>query len=204
MKKYLATVAAMALFLTSTSVAMADEGTSSSSAVNGAYVGVLGGANWDDVISSPYVDNKTGYVIGAVVGTHVRAVPGLRLEAELSDRLNEVDLCGGYLTADHETLALMGNVVYDLPVKVGPFQPYALAGLGWAQSTATFEDVSIARAEASGVAWQLGAGVNTEIAEGITAGVGYRYFQGPEIEVFGNELSDGSNHAVLATVNFAL
>jgi opacity protein-like surface antigen len=46
--------------------------------------------------------------------------------------------------------------------------------------------------------------MNWKVADGVTAGVGYRYFQGPELEFLGNELSDGSNHSVVASVSFAL
>lgn len=169
----------------------------------GSYVGVYGGANRDDVITSKFVDDNSGYAVGAVVGTHVNAVKGLRIEADLSNRSNDVDIFGGKLSAQHETTAILGNVVYDVPVDLGPVHPYVLAGVGYAKTTATFEDVSLLKLESSGVAWQLGAGVNTQIADGVTAGVGYRYLQGPAIEVLNTELSDGSNHSLVASVNFA-
>lgn len=169
----------------------------------GSYVGVYGGANWDDVITSKFVDDNSGYAVGAVVGTHVNAVKGLRIEADLSNRSNDVDIFGGKLSAQHETTAILGNVVYDVPVDLGPVHPYVLAGVGYAKTTATFEDVSLLKLESSGVAWQLGAGVNTQIADGVTAGVGYRYLQGPAIGVLNTELSDGSNHSLVASVNFA-
>lgn len=168
----------------------------------GFYVSAYGGANWDDVISAPFVEDNTGSVIGATVGTSVDSVPGLRLEADLSFRQNDVDLFGGFITAQHDTVALMGNVVYDLPVKLGPVHPYVLAGVGYAQTEATFEDVALLKLESSGVAWQLGAGLNTNITDTITAGIGYRYFNAPEIEVLGLELSDGTNHSVVAQVAF--
>ena len=203
MKNYLKAAAAVAvsigLLIGLTEVASAD-GVAS---IGGSYVGIYGGANWDDVISSPFVNNKTGYTVGAVVGTHVNAVKGLRIEADLSNRSNDVDIFGGAITAQHETTSILGNVVYDVPVDLGPVHPYVLGGVGYAKTTATFENVSLLKLEASGVAWQLGAGINTEIAPGITAGVGYRYLQGPAIEVLNTELSDGSNSSVVASVNFA-
>lgn len=170
----------------------------------GSYVGAYGGANWNDLVSTPLADSNTGVVIGGVIGTKVPAVPGLRIEADVSYRTNEIDIFGGAITADHETVALLGNAVYDLPVDLGPVRPYVLAGVGFAQTQATFENVALLRLEASGVAYQLGAGINTELAPGVTAGVGYRYFVGPEIEVLGLQLSDGSNHSVVASLNFAL
>ena len=132
----------------------------------------------------------------------MNAVKGLRIEADLSNRSNDVDIFGGAITAQHETTSILGNVVYDVPVDFGPVHPYVLGGVGYAKTTATFENVSLLKLEASGVAWQLGAGVNTEIAPGITAGVGYRHFEGPAIEVLNTQLSDGGNDSVIASVNF--
>lgn len=176
---------------------------SAPSSAKDTYFGVYGGANWNDVIESPIVEDNSGTVLGGVVGFKVNQVPGLRLELDVSYRTNEVDVLGGFINADHETTALLGNVVYDLPTVVAGGRPYVLAGLGVASTEATFENVSLLKLEASGVAWQLGTGMNWAVADGITAGVGYRYFQGPELEVLGLELSDGSNHSVVASVNFA-
>ncbi len=173
----------------------------------GFYVGTYGGLAWDDVISHPKVSDHAGYVVGGVVGTRIDAVPGLRIEADVSFRQNDVDVgpfgCCFKIVASHETFALLGNAVYDIPVKMGPVTPYVLAGMGYANTSATFENLSIAQLEASGFAWQLGAGLNTRLAETVVLGVGYRYLQAPDIEVFGTQLSDGSNHAVVAELKFA-
>jgi opacity protein-like surface antigen len=173
------------------------------SMAKGFYTSAYGGANWDDVISSDFVDSNTGFVIGGTLGTSVDSVPGLRIEADASFRQNQIDLCGGYLTADHDTYALMANVAYDIPANLGPVHPYVLAGIGYGHTEATFENVSLAKLESSGVAWQLGAGLNTTVADGVTAGVGYRYFVGPELNVFGSNVSDGSNHSLVAQVSFS-
>lgn len=186
-------IAATAAFLLVPSAAKAE----------GWYVGAYGGANWDDVISTPFVSDNTGYVIGGVVGTGVSAVPGMRIEADMSFRQNDVDVkIGPGIDVSHDTFALMGNVVYDLPVNIGPMVPYAMAGVGYGHTEATFENIALAKLEASGVAWQLGAGVNTQLADNVTLGVGYRYFSGPEIEILGTQLSDGTNHSVVAQLTF--
>jgi opacity protein-like surface antigen len=203
MKNYLKTAAVVALSVGLTLGLTGAASADGKALTGGSYIGLYGGANWDDVISSKFVDDNSGYTVGAVVGTRVNAVKGLRIEADLSTRQNDVDIFGGKISAQHETNAILGNVVYDVPVELGPVHPYVLAGLGYAKTTATFEDVSLLKLEASGVAWQLGAGINTQIADGVTAGVGYRYMQGPAIEVLNTELSDGSNHSVVASVNFA-
>ena len=171
----------------------------------GSYVGVYGGANWNDVIEVPFVDTDTGYVVGGVLGTSVPSVKGLRIEGDLSFRQNEVDIAG-FLKANYDTTALLGNVVYDFPSNpaFGGLQPYALFGAGYAKTEVTFENVGLLKLENSGFAWQLGAGVGTELADGVNLDVGYRYFQGPSLEVLGTELSDGSSDSVVATVRFAL
>jgi opacity protein-like surface antigen len=171
-------------------------------ALAGSYTGVYGGVNFDDVINAPFVDDNTGVVGGAVVGTDLKAVPGLRLEADLSFRQNDVDV--GPISASHETTALMANVVYELPLAVKPIKPYVMVGVGYAATSATFESVGLLKLEASGLAYQAGAGVEVDVADGITAGLGYRYFQSEAIEVLGTELSDGSNHSLVASLRFAL
>lgn len=170
------------------------------------YMGVYGGWNQSDVISVPFVDRQGGHVVGGVFGT-TTGISGLRFEADLSFRQNEVEILGGFLNADHDTTAIMGNVAYDLPFGIGPITPYVLAGVGYANTKATFEDVALLRLEASGVAWQLGGGFNTSIS-GVTVGVGYRYLQAPELDPLAGfglpELSDGTNHSVVAEMRFAL
>jgi opacity protein-like surface antigen len=177
---------------------------SSIASANDWYAGVYGGANWDDVIDQKFVDNKTGSVVGGVVGRNIPAVTGLRAELDVAFRSNEVEIFGGKLSADHDTFTVMGNVVYDAPVFLGPFQPYALMGVGYGHTEATFENVSLLKLENSGLAWQFGVGLNARVAEGVTAGVGYRYLRTADIEVLGTELSDGSNNSIVAELKFAL
>lgn len=169
------------------------------------YTSVYGGANWDDVISAEGVSENTGYVIGGTVGKRIPAVSGLRLELDLAFRQNEVDIdwCEDF-TVDHNVTTLLGNLVYEPGVVIGPLHPYVLAGIGYGHSEARFEDISVASVESSGIAWQLGAGVNTEIADGVAFGIGYRYLQAPAIEVFGTEVADGGHHSAVAQLTFAL
>ena len=170
---------------------------------DGWYSSVYGGWNQDDVISAKGVDGQSGYVIGGTVGKTVPAVPGLRIEADVSFRQNEVDVFK-FISADHDTTSVLVNAAYDLPLTIAKGRPYVLAGVGVAKTEATFEDVALLKLESSGVAYQLGTGMNWTIADGIQAGVGYRYFQGPDLSVLGTELSDGSNHSVVAQLSFAL
>jgi len=171
----------------------------------GLYVGAYGGANWDDVLSATGVSDNTGYLIGATLGTQVKAIPGLRIEADISFRQNDVDIDWGYpIKVAHNTFALMGNAVYDAPFSLGPIHPYLLAGVGYGHTEAIFEDVSILKLESSGLAYQLGGGINTSLADGVTLGVGYRYLKTEPLEVLAHELSDGSSHSLIAELRFAL
>lgn len=165
----------------------------------GFYVQGYGGANWDDVINTPVVKETTGAVIGGAVGTSINAVPGLRVEADVSFRTNEVDV--GPLVIDHNTTAIMGNLVYDLPLDIRVV-PYVLAGVGYAHTEGTLENISLITVESSGVAFQLGGGFNYAVGDGVSVGVGYRYFKAPDIDVFGTNLSSGDNHSFVATVTF--
>jgi opacity protein-like surface antigen len=172
---------------------------------SGFYVGTYGGANWDSVTEFSGVTTDTGAVIGGTVGTGLKAVPGLRVEADISFRQNVTDValgCCFAVSADHDTWALMGNVAYDLRLFDG-ITPYALFGAGYASTQATFENIALARLESAGIAWQTGVGVNVAVADGVTVGAGYRYFDGPSLTVLGTELSSGANHAVLGEVRFA-
>ena len=171
----------------------------------GFYVGTYGGANWDDVINTPGVSDNTGYVVGGVVGTNIKSVPGLRVEADLSFRQNDVDIDWYVpLKASHETFAVMANAVYELPFSVNVIKPYVMAGIGYGHSEAILEDISLVKVESSGVAYQLGAGITAPLTDDITFGLGYRYLKTEPLEVFGQELSDGSNHSVVASLNFSL
>lgn len=165
------------------------------------YTSLYGGGNWNNVIDAPFVEAQPGLVIGGTVGRNL-AVPGLRIEADLSYRHNEVELFGGAINADHDTTGLMMNAVYDLGA--GPVKPYLLVGIGYAHSEAVFESVSILKLEASDVAFQAGVGLNAPLFPGARIGVGFRVFKGPAIEVLGTELSDGVNKSVVGSLSFDL
>jgi len=165
------------------------------------YASVFGGVNRNSVIQIPGVMDETGGVFGGAVGKSITAIPGLRVEGEFSYRTNDVDVFS-FVTAQHETTAAMFNVAYDFGN--GPVKPYIMAGGGYAHTQATFENISLLRLEASDLAFQAGAGASVPIVPGVRFGVGYRYFQGPVIEVFGLELSDGQNHSLIGSLSFDL
>lgn len=166
------------------------------------YASIYGGVNRNSVIELPFVKDETGHVIGGTVGKGIAAIPGLRIEVDLSHRSNDVEVFSS-LTANHETTGLLFNVAYDFTTN-GPVKPYLLVGAGYAHTQATFESISLLRLEASDLAFQLGAGAQAPLFPGARIGIGYRYFQGPVIEVFGTELSDGVNHSLIGTLSFDL
>lgn len=166
------------------------------------YASVYGGFNWDGVEDSKFVDSETGSVAGVTLGKSIGVVPGLRMEVDLSTRNNEGSALK-FLSFDHETTAIMVNVAYDIPVKF-PVTPYVLAGIGYADSSVTVENLDLATISKSGVAYQLGAGFNYQVTDGIKAGLGYRYLKTQDIDVLGFEVDSGSNHSVVAQMTFAL
>jgi opacity protein-like surface antigen len=165
------------------------------------YASIYGGANWNSVIDVPFVDSQDGHVIGGTVGRKVASIPGLRVEADISYRTNDVEILA-FLTAKHETTGVMANLVYD--IGGGPVRPYVLVGGGYAHTEATFESISLLKLESGDIAYQLGGGVQFEVVTGARIGVGYRFFQGPEVEVLGLELSDGENHSAIGSLSFDL
>lgn len=165
------------------------------------YVGAYGGGNWSDAITHPAVNVQTGYVVGGVLGVDVPAVPGLYVELDTSFRQNEVNV--GPLKVDHDTTAVLANMLYQFPLDF-PVRPYLLAGAGYGHSEATLENISIISVESSGLAWQVGGGISARLTDGVTMGAGYRFLQAPSIDVLGTQLSDGTNHSVVAELRVAL
>lgn len=176
----------------------------------GFYVGAYGGANWNSFdVDEKWVQSQAdvGYVIGGVVGTSIDALPGVRIEADLNYRSNDLDttICDTPLIVTDETWALLGNIVYDIPVEVGGIRPYALAGIGYGSRTVGIDYTPVS-VNNTGLVWQVGAGLNTEVAQGVTFGVGYRYFDAPDFDVAptGGFHDAGTNHSVIASLTFAM
>lgn len=190
------------------------------------YFSFLGGANFQQdrsvfisditTSASSHVDPNTGFVLGAAVGTHLdRWLRGLRAEIEASYRRNEADGnwfvdtffsdAGGPLDANVSTFAVLANVWYDIDVG-HKWVPYLGGGVGWGRTkfnavladTSGFGGTTSLSVENSGFAYQVGGGINYEVQDGVSLGVGYRYFRGPEIK--GNVFV-GKNGFVTLPVN---
>lgn len=189
------------------------------------YVKMFGGANWVADTNLTAIDasntsdtmtwsigGDTGWVVGGAVGYDLNEIlRGWRTELEVSYRENQRD--GGWTTntfggsafgnldIDHTSLAVMANAWYEFPI--AGVSPYIGGGIGWARSRfkGTY-DISVGtdvpfEFENNGFAWQLGAGVNFPVKPGVTLGLGYRYFRGPQVTVesYGQVLGGPSNAA---------
>ena len=191
------------------------------------YVDVGGGANWIHDQAARTTRNTTfaewfgmqssgdtGFVLTAANGAHLDSlVHGFRVELEASYRRNSADGVWGSSTPrmsmpsvgnlefDESTWAVLANAWYD--VDLGSFRPYIGGGAGWAETK--LEGRYFGRNprrlidfSGDGFAWQLGAGINFEISENTTIGIGYRYFSSPDVEILPPNLS---NRAIDGSVN---
>lgn len=175
-------------------------------------------------------EHEAGFLLGGALGTRLDEVlPGLRLEVEASWRRNDIagrfhenDFFGnrnGILDADQSTFAVMANIWYDIDLG-GKLVPYFGGGAGWARTQAdgvfyrTAVTPGISQTfdvDGSGFAWQLGAGLKYPIDDGVTLGVNYRYFRGPDIDnnvfIGKHDLPvafERENHAVTLDLTFDL
>jgi opacity protein-like surface antigen len=219
--------------LASTAVAAMLLATPANAAGSGWYVSLSGGANWmseegfiastttDTLTFSP--DSDAGWIVAGAVGLSLdNVVKGLRAEAEVGYRQHQVDgvwassdggTDSGTLDYDHSTLSIMANVWYDF--SIAGVDPYIGGGIGWAESELdglfVGGDVPAFTASESGFAWQLGAGINFDIAPNMKLGVGYRYMEAPEVSVGAPSLANGvagdvesGNHAALVSLTFGM
>lgn len=185
-------------------------GTGTASA-DGLYLNIFAGANLQNDISGAqgttttftnyFGDDQGGFVIGGTVGMPLDFAKGFRLEGEFSWRDNDangrfaaasslIGTSSGILETSVSTFSLLANLWYDIDFG-GKLVPYVGGGVGWGWSKAegTFYRTTPATGtpyaydvDDSGFVWQLGAGLQYPIQDGMKLGLGYRYFRGPEID----------------------
>jgi len=185
------------------------------------YFSVLGGANWvedERILTSNstlgHFDFDTGFIIGGAFGIHMdQWLRGLSLELEAAYRRNEIT--GHYTTFSNvtgtinghvSTFSVMANAWYEIDVG-SKVRPYLGGGVGWARvhneqfwvssnAVGTFTTTG----DNAGFAFQLGVGFNYEVMAGVDLGLGYRYFDGPNIAAYngnnGPDHIDNINHTV--------
>ena len=125
----------------------------------------------------------------------------------LASAISAQAITGGAIDANLSTFSLMANLWYEFDIGM-KFKPYFGGGVGWARTKldGVFEEpvrltqVNAAAinpfdgfdVERNGFAYQLGAGITSEIVPGTRLGIGYRYFDGPNVDLdFGNFQSLG-------------
>jgi outer membrane autotransporter protein len=221
--------------LASTAIAVLALSAPAQAAGNGWYVNLSGGANWlsDEGFSASTVgsdtltfapDSDTGWMISGAVGLSLHnMVQGLRVEAEVAYRDNQVDgvwasstapgTDAGLLDYEHSTLSVMANVWYDFAL--GNVRPYIGGGVGWAETEleGAFLGGTTPAINHSddGFAWQLGAGVNFDISPNVQLGLGYRYFEGPEVNLGAPFAPNGAsgdvenqNHSAVVSLTYGM
>ncbi len=119
--------------------------------------------------------------------THITSHIRTGGEGSTTDTLSAQGTISGHMS----TFAIMANVWYDIDIG-SKVKPYVGGGVGWARSrvafvalTTTFNTSATGFAnERNGFAYQLGAGVKYEIMRDTSIGIGYRYFRGPDVNIF--------------------
>ncbi len=126
-----------------------------------------------------YIDFNNGADYGleddwmGAIGAGYAFAGGLRVEGELSYRTNALDTYPADITAT----SAMGNLYYDFN-RGGRFEPYVGVGIGVTdlEFDGTPESIDV------GAAWQALAGVAIGLTDRLDLDIGYRYFQGIELE----------------------
>ncbi len=173
-------------------------------------------------------DPDTGFIVGGAIGMSFgHMVSGLRGEVEVAYRQSKLDgiwttnvgtptnVSSGTIDADHSTFSVMANVWYDFDL--GGVSPYIGGGIGWAETEIDGQLVGDPVGDGpfdfsdNGFAWQLGGGINFDISPNVKLGVGYRYFEGPDVTI--NSLHplnsavadiDNTNHTALVNLTFGM
>ncbi|MBY0448876.1 MAG: outer membrane beta-barrel protein [Hyphomonadaceae bacterium] len=148
--------------------------------------GVFSG--FDDVSGfddTPGADLETGFQVFGGFGVQNVLFPGLRLELEGLFANNGLDDFDNLQT---RTVGGFGNLLYQ--IKLGPVQPYVGGGAGWGSSRVELDDDAgeigfndgDPNVSDGGFMWQAKAGFAVPVRRNLTIDIGYRYFNGAEIE----------------------
>ena len=161
---------------------------------NDLYVSLFVGGVWTPEFRGEYfgdyidVTTDVGYALGIAVGTKV--FDALRLEVELSGTSNSMSEVfaswNGVVQDDFDgsvsALYLLGSAWYDIDLG-GGITPYLGGGLGVGFVKADFEQWGDWELDGAGLAFQLGAGVQVDVADGIALDLGYRFKAVPGLTV---------------------
>lgn len=188
----------------------------------GWYLSIFGGGVWANNVEADdgTVDDgqifdfgtDIGWLVGAAVGT--RFTDNLRGEIEVSTGslgINDVTIDGtGPFAVDGSasTTYLLGNVWFDIDTGSG-FTPYVGAGLGAGFISADASSGAplnyTTELEGWGLAYQVGAGVQVDVADGIALDLGYRWKSIVNAELEGpvdDAVVNTGSHVVQAGLTF--
>jgi OOP family OmpA-OmpF porin len=126
---------------------------------------------------APFDVELDSAVLGSLAFGHTLG-QGWRIEGETALRQNEFDV--DTTSGDADAISVLANVAHDFN-RDGVFQPYIGAGIGFAQVNIDIGDVG--EDDATGFAYQIGAGIGFKLSERFTLDVGYRYFAAPDLSV---------------------
>lgn len=166
-------------------------GSHSGASAQSIYYGLHGGLNLshDSDGTSGGVTTESvydpGFAVGGFAGYDLGS--GLRIEGELTYRVNDVDTVGGInLDGDFSSLAFMANGFYDFEVGGSPFVPYFGGGIGAAIVSANdigSSGLTIVDDDDTVFAYQLSVGVGYELSPTVTLTADYRYFATADAEI---------------------
>jgi opacity protein-like surface antigen len=157
-------------------------------------------------------DLDGGFIIGGAIGTTLHQ--NLRGEIEFSYIQADVDSFIGIPLPDDASATsagynLLANLWYDFDTN-GGFTPYIGGGVGFGKTEVNSDGVDD-NVTASGLLYQLGAGVKVDVAKNIALDLGYRYrvLSDADTEINGvvppasvSVTTDAVNHIVQAGVTF--
>ncbi len=188
------------------------------------YVGAKAGGNWaghdtrlrTNSFAAPIAGNAQyddGYV-GALNGGYAFN-NGFDLELEGAMRYNDVNSVrgiGGQARGSMRDYAVMGNVLYHLPVQDWglPFSPYVGVGAGMAdyapyhiRSDNMPYPAYVGGPDKWGFAYQAIAGVSYKVADNIDLSLEYRFFSRTDASYPRGVANDSDNHSALIGVRYS-
>lgn len=163
-------LAAAFLFLTTASIAPAQEGP--------LYVGIFGAFVMPQDIDTEDggdIDTDDTWAVGAKVGYIIPQVKWLAAELEYS-YFDKTDFDEPGIDGDWYANNLMANLLFRFPQ--GRIHPFAGGGIGMSRASVDFTEVGGASFDDddTAFAYQLMAGVNFEITPNWSADLAYKYF----------------------------
>ena len=187
---------------------------------NGWYIGLEAGATWNSDNSAAFgevvpntlpvdINYDTGWAVLGTMG-YAFANSGWRIEGEFGYRDNDIDNINGVRTGgEHNTMSLMANVLYDIPLT----DRFALTlGAGAGGVHQQFDDGLLDQDEDINFAYQGIAGLSYAIGQRTDLTLNYRYMRTDEASFHGAhaghtdfyDLDDGESHTVTVGLRFDL